>query len=111
MIKHDIGIKGTHLLQTGYLNTDALEKSYNITLKWHRSRERRSNSYSPFCAYMMNKKWWLEEEFTNHILRFQQVNTLHKKVLFIYFIGFKNNISPPISVSRQLYWSMKDLGK
>ena len=27
----------------------------------------------PFGSYMLNKKWTLEEEFNNHILRFQQV--------------------------------------
>ena len=38
---------------------------------WHRSKERLPNY--PFGSYMMNKKWWLEEEFNNHMLRFQQV--------------------------------------
>ena len=42
--------------------------------RWHRSKERKSPDYSPFASYMMNKKWSLEEEFNNHILRFQQVN-------------------------------------
>ena len=69
MIDNDIHVAGTHLLQKGYIRPKKSEK-------WYRSRERRSNSYSPFCAYMMNKKWWLEEEFSNHILRFQQVNIL-----------------------------------
>ena len=67
MIENEVLDAGTHLLQKGYITPKKNQK-------WHRSRERRSNSYSPFCAYMMNKKWWLEEEFTNHILRFQQVN-------------------------------------
>ena len=66
MIDNEVLVAGTHLLQKGYIRYSSGA--------WHRSRERRSNSYSPFCAYMMNKKWWLEEEFTNHILRFQQVN-------------------------------------
>ena len=68
MIDNDIHVAGTHLLQKGYISYASGD--------WYRSRERRSNSYSPFCAYMMNKKWWLEEEFSNHILRFQQVNIL-----------------------------------
>ena len=69
MIDNDIHVAGTHLLQKGYISSKS-------QYKWYRSIERRSNSYSPFCAYMMNKKWWMEEEFTNHILRFQQVNIL-----------------------------------
>ena len=39
--------------------------------RWYRSKERLGNY--PFGSYMMNKKWWLEEEFNNHLLRFQQV--------------------------------------
>ena len=41
---------------------------------WHRSKERLPTY--PFCSFMMNKKWWLEEEFNNHMLRFQQVPEL-----------------------------------
>ena len=41
--------------------------------KWYRSKERKSGE-SPFASNMLNKKWTLEEEFNNHILRFQQVN-------------------------------------
>ena len=41
--------------------------------KWHRSKERKCCA-NPFGSYMLNKKWTLEEEFNNHILRFQQVN-------------------------------------
>ena len=40
--------------------------------RWHRSKERLAAD-NPFASYMMNKKWWLEEEFNNHMLRFQQV--------------------------------------
>ena len=40
--------------------------------KWHRSKERKGGN-NPFGGYLMNKKWTLEEEFNNHILKFQQV--------------------------------------
>ena len=40
--------------------------------KWHRSKDK-SGGDSPFASYILNKKWTLEEEFNNHILRFQQV--------------------------------------
>ena len=39
--------------------------------RWHRSKERLAQY--PFMSFMINKKWWLEEEFNNHMLRFQQV--------------------------------------
>ena len=41
--------------------------------KWHRSKSRKDTNYSPFGSYLMNKKWTLEEEFTNHMMRFIQV--------------------------------------
>ena len=55
-----------------------LETSYFAFGKWHRSKERKGGDH-PFSSYMMNKKWTLEEEFNNHLLRFQQV-----RLCFIY---------------------------
>ena len=40
--------------------------------RWHRIKERKAGE-DPFGQHMLNKKWKLEEEFNNHILRFQQV--------------------------------------
>ena len=45
-------------------------KDYNT--KWYRSKERKGG-LNPFGSFMLNKKWTLEEEFNNHMLRFQQV--------------------------------------
>ena len=39
---------------------------------WYRSKGKTAGK-NPFGSYMMNKKWTLEEDFNNHILRFQQV--------------------------------------
>ena len=41
--------------------------------KWHRSIDRKDTAYGPFGSYMMNKKWTLEEEFNNHLMKFLQV--------------------------------------
>ena len=41
--------------------------------RYHRSKDRKPKDSPPFGSYMMNKKWTLDEEFNNHILRFQQV--------------------------------------
>ena len=49
--------------------------------RWYRSKDKRGG-LSPFTSYMMNKKWTLEEEFNNHMMRFQQVT-----VSFIYLIS------------------------
>ena len=45
-------------------------KKYNT--RWYRSKDKKAGK-NPFASYMMNKKWTLEEEFNNHMLRFQQV--------------------------------------
>ena len=43
--------------------------------KLYRSKDRKGG-INPFCSYMLNKKWTLEEEFNNHMLRFQQVTPI-----------------------------------
>ena len=40
----------------------------------YRSKDKKVKASLFFDSFMMNKKWTLEEEFNNHILRFQQVN-------------------------------------
>ena len=67
--------KGTAVVEAGFLY-------YGFDFgKWHRSRDRKDTNYSPYGSYMMNKKWTLEEEFNNHMMRFQQV-----KMQSFYFI-------------------------
>ena len=40
--------------------------------KWYRSKDRKGGPL-PFHSFLMNKKWSMEEEFTKHLLHFQQV--------------------------------------
>ena len=49
-----------------------LEWAKNFTTRWYRSKEKKGG-INPFGSYMLNKKWTLEEELNNHMLRFQQV--------------------------------------
>ena len=52
---------------------DSLIYDYHFPLgKWHRSKDRKEGMN--FASYMLNKKWTLEEEFNNHMMRFQQVS-------------------------------------
>ena len=44
--------------------------------KWHRSKGKKQKSDSDFASYMTNKKWWLEEQFNVHMMRFQQVKCI-----------------------------------
>ena len=43
--------------------------------RWYRSKAQKGGS-SPFASYLMNKKWTLQEEFNNHMMRFQQVTAV-----------------------------------
>ena len=43
--------------------------------KWYRSKDTVVPQFLPSISYMMNKKWGLQEEFSNHMLRFQQVKS------------------------------------
>ena len=53
-------------------------KDYNT--RWYRSKDKLGGD-NPFASYMMNKKWTKEEQFNNHLLRFQQV-TVHSSNYF-----------------------------
>ena len=61
-----------------YPNELEMAKDYDTA--WYRGKEK-VGGINPFASYMLNKKWTLEEEFNNHILRFQQVTG--PAVLFI----------------------------
>ena len=54
--------------------------------KWHRSKDKRG--HNPFGSVMINKKWWLEEEFNNLILQIDQVDirSLILEVVLLFFI-------------------------
>ena len=42
-------------------------------LRLHRSKGKVQKNRNDFASYMINKKWWLEEQFNLHMMRFQQV--------------------------------------
>ena len=53
-------------------------------LKWYRSKDKKGGQH-PYGSYMLNKKWTLEEEFNNHMLRFQQVTVSSIDCSNVYF--------------------------
>ena len=63
----DAVVNGTSVVECSFMYDYELEWG-----KWYRSKERRGGK-SPFASYMLNKKWTLEEEFNNHMMRFNQV--------------------------------------
>ena len=70
MLAQDAVRSGSSVLECAFMLDYELEWG-----KWHRSKDRREGN-NPFGSFMMNKKWTLEEEFNNHILRFQQVTVI-----------------------------------
>ena len=71
--------KGSAVVEVGYMYDYEIEWAKDYNTRWYRSKDKLGGE-SPFASYMINKKWILEEEFNNHILRFQQV-----KVSSIFF--------------------------
>ena len=70
---------GSSVVEAGILWTE-----YFAFGKWHRSKERKGGEI-PFASYMLNKKWTLEEEFNNHMMRFQQVRLCFSYSNKLYF--------------------------
>ena len=79
MVK-DAVTNGSSVVEIGWLYD--YELAYG---KWYRSKDKKGGIY-PFGSNMMNKKWTLEEEFTNHLLWVQQV-----KVIWNYFSQLHSN--------------------
>ena len=63
---------GSSVVECAFLFDYELQWATDLGTSWHRSKDRRGGDH-PFASYMMNKKWTLEEELNNHMLRFQQV--------------------------------------
>ena len=62
------------VFDTGYWYDENWPEVYNAPEfgKWYRSKEGLGEDH-PCASYMVNKKWALEEEFNNHLMRFHQV--------------------------------------
>ena len=59
---------GTAVLEYNYLSEGEFQMG-----RWHRSKDKKLQESIDFISYMINKKWWLEEQFNVHMMRFQQV--------------------------------------
>ena len=63
---------GSAVMEVAFLIEFELDLAKERGTSWYRSKDKKGGD-SPFATYMMNKKWTLEEEFNNHMLRFHQV--------------------------------------
>merc|ERR1712029_994956 len=57
---------GTHAYMGGGVDDTQLDMG-----RWYRSKEKVAGHY-PYIGYLTTKKWHLNEEMANHLLRFQQ---------------------------------------
>ena len=72
MVKNNVLKHGSSVVEVASLLRYHLAWAKDYNTSFHRSRGRKLGDH-PFASYMVNKKWTLEEEMNNHILRFQQV--------------------------------------
>ena len=76
---------GSSVILSTFLMDYELKWARDHNTSWYRSKERKG-SKSPITSFMLNKKWTLEEEFNNHLLRFQQVTA--NSIFFSYNLQF-----------------------
>ena len=62
---------GSSVVEIAFLLQYELDYGKDYGTSWYRSKGK--VAIDPWASYLMNKKWTLEEDFNNHILRFQQV--------------------------------------
>ena len=63
---------GSSVVECALMFDYELKWATNHGTSWYRSKEKKGGDH-PFASFMLNKKWTLEEEFNNYMLRFQQV--------------------------------------
>ena len=80
---------GSAVVELARLWTSLQDYAKVENTSWYRSKERKGGD-NPFSSYLMNKKWTLEEEFNNHMLRFQQVRVIFIDCsnVYFYFLGW-----------------------
>ena len=84
-IKDKILQEGSAVYEIGFMLDTEIEWAKDLyNTSWYRSKEKKGGR-NPLCSHMLNKKWTLEEEFNNHMLRFQQV-TLSSIFILVNFI-------------------------
>ena len=83
-MKDKILKKGSAVKESSFMYDSELKWAKDEDTSWYRSKEKKGGRI-PFPSYLLNKKWTLEEEFNNHMLRFQQVTVSSCYFSKIYF--------------------------
>ena len=72
MVKDRVLERGDAVVEAAFMYEYELDWAKNYSTSWYRSKTKKGGQ-SPFSSYLLNKKWTLEEEFNNHMMRFNQV--------------------------------------
>ena len=72
MVKDRVLDRGDAVVEAAFMYDYEVEWAKNYSTRWYRSKNK-LDGLSPFSSYLLNKKWTLEEEFNNHMMRFNQV--------------------------------------
>ena len=72
MVQDTVLGSGSAVVECSVMYDNELEWAKDYDTRWYRSKEKKGGK-NPFASFMLNKKWTLEEEFNNHMMRFQQV--------------------------------------
>ena len=83
---------GAAVVQGASLYDYELEWATDAGTQWYRSKDKKGGIH-PFPSFMMNKKWTLEEDFNNHMLRFQQVSVSFKYLIKNYILTFQAGLT------------------
>ena len=72
MVQDRVLDRGDAVVEASFMYNNELKWAKDLNTSWYRSKQKKGGQ-STFVSYMLNKKWTLEEEFNNHLLKFQQV--------------------------------------
>ena len=72
MVKDRVLDRGDAVVEAAFMLEYELDWAKEYNTRWYRSKNKLDGE-NPFASYLLNKKWTLEEEFNNHMMRFNQV--------------------------------------
>ena len=80
---------GSAVVECGFIYDYELDWATDYGRRWYRSKDCKGGK-SPYASYLMNKRWTMEEDFNNHMMKFQQVtastNYFSKLHYILYFM-------------------------
>ena len=72
MVQDRVLKRGDSVVECSFMYDYELDWAVDYNTRWYRSKQKKEAKF-PFSSYLLNKKWTLEEEFNNHMMRFNQV--------------------------------------